>query len=48
MTADALNTIFALSKGHFPEAQEAEERRDWPSLFTARCKCRSSRDSHAG
>ncbi|MGC1295766.1 MAG: hypothetical protein WA869_12080 [Alloacidobacterium sp.] len=34
MTADALNTIFALSKGHFPEAQEAEERRDWPSLLS--------------
>src|SRR5277367_5864993 len=27
---DALDTIFALSQGRFPEPQEAEQRRDWP------------------
>jgi len=33
----ALNTIFALSQGRFPETQESEERRDWPALFSAPC-----------
>jgi hypothetical protein len=32
--SSALDTIFALSKGKFPEAQEAEERRDWPPLVS--------------
>lgn len=27
-----LDTIFALSRGRFPEAQDREERRDWPAL----------------
>jgi hypothetical protein len=31
-TAEALDVIFALSKGRFPADQDHEERRDWPAL----------------
>ena len=35
-TIQALNTIFALSKGRFPETQSHGEHIDWPTLSTPR------------
>jgi hypothetical protein len=34
MTAEALETIFALSKEQFPKTQESEERQNWPTLVS--------------
>lgn len=35
VTEEALSSIFALSKGRFPESQELEKRKDWPELSPA-------------
>jgi hypothetical protein len=31
ITGEALDTVFALSRGRFPESSEREDRRDWPA-----------------